>query len=136
MGEWRPRGANPEAQTHGAQTYGGATTFGAATTLTAVGISATGAVTATAGTLTLAAGAGIWFDSETMRRPEGEPLSPADRERVVANITRAFAWKDWPLKIDGGMSEDEVFESHPAFETRDYVRRVLLFAEAYRELYP
>jgi peptidoglycan lytic transglycosylase len=32
--------------------------------------------------------------------------------------------------------EDEVFESHPAYETRDYVRRVLLFAESYRELYP
>jgi filamentous hemagglutinin family protein len=44
--------------TTGAQTYSGATTFGATTTLTAVGISATGAVTATAGTLTLAAGTG------------------------------------------------------------------------------
>jgi soluble lytic murein transglycosylase-like protein len=31
--------------------------------------------------------------------------------------------------------EDEIFESHPAYETRDYVRRVLLFAESYRELY-
>ena len=31
---------------------------------------------------------------------------------------------------------DEVFESHPAYETRDYVRRVLLFTESYRELYP
>jgi soluble lytic murein transglycosylase len=40
------------------------------------------------------------------------------------------------LKENRGRSEDEVFESHPAFETRDYVRRVLLFAEAYRELYP
>jgi soluble lytic murein transglycosylase-like protein len=32
--------------------------------------------------------------------------------------------------------EDEIFESHPAYETRDYVRRVLLYAESYRELYP
>jgi len=40
------------------------------------------------------------------------------------------------LKENRGRSEDEIFESHPAHETRDYVRRVLLFAEAYRELYP
>jgi soluble lytic murein transglycosylase-like protein len=32
--------------------------------------------------------------------------------------------------------DDEVFESHPAYETRDYVRRVMLYAESYRELYP
>jgi soluble lytic murein transglycosylase-like protein len=37
---------------------------------------------------------------------------------------------------NSGREEDEVFESHPFFETRDYVRRVLLYAEAYRELYP
>jgi soluble lytic murein transglycosylase-like protein len=35
-----------------------------------------------------------------------------------------------------GRDEDEVFESHPFFETRDYVRRVLLYAESYRALYP
>jgi soluble lytic murein transglycosylase-like protein len=35
-----------------------------------------------------------------------------------------------------GKPEDEVFESIPLYETRDYVRRVLLYAESYRELYP
>jgi soluble lytic murein transglycosylase len=35
-----------------------------------------------------------------------------------------------------GLEEDEVFESHPAWESRDYVRRVMLYAESYRELYP
>ncbi len=34
------------------------------------------------------------------------------------------------------LAEDELFESIPYFETRDYVRRVLLYAESYRELYP
>jgi soluble lytic murein transglycosylase-like protein len=34
------------------------------------------------------------------------------------------------------LAEDELFESIPLFETRDYVRRVLLYAESYRELYP
>lgn len=34
------------------------------------------------------------------------------------------------------LPEDELFESIPLYETRDYVRRVLLYAEAYRELYP
>jgi soluble lytic murein transglycosylase len=34
------------------------------------------------------------------------------------------------------LAEDELFETIPLFETRDYVRRVLLYAEAYRELYP
>ena len=34
------------------------------------------------------------------------------------------------------LSEDELFESIPLFETRDYVRRVLLYAESYKELYP
>jgi soluble lytic murein transglycosylase len=32
--------------------------------------------------------------------------------------------------------EDEILESHPFHETRDYVRRVLLYAESYRQLYP
>ena len=31
--------------------------------------------------------------------------------------------------------DDEILESHPAYETRDYVRRVMLYAESYRELY-
>jgi soluble lytic murein transglycosylase len=35
-----------------------------------------------------------------------------------------------------GRAEDEILESHPFHETRDYVRRVLLYAETYRELYP
>lgn len=35
-----------------------------------------------------------------------------------------------------GRAEDEILESHPLPETRDYVRRVLLYAESYRELYP
>jgi soluble lytic murein transglycosylase-like protein len=34
------------------------------------------------------------------------------------------------------LSEDELFESIPIFETRDYVRRVLLYADSYKELYP
>lgn len=40
------------------------------------------------------------------------------------------------LRENPGVPEDEVFESHPVYETRDYVRRVMLFAESYRELYP
>ena len=35
-----------------------------------------------------------------------------------------------------GREEDEMIESHPFYETRDYVRRVLLYAESYRALYP
>jgi soluble lytic murein transglycosylase len=34
------------------------------------------------------------------------------------------------------LAEDELFESIPLYETRDYVRRVLLYSESYRELYP
>lgn len=40
------------------------------------------------------------------------------------------------LKGNPGLEEDELFESHPASESRDYVRRVMLYAESYRELYP
>ena len=40
------------------------------------------------------------------------------------------------VRENSGRPADEVFESHPAYETRDYVRRVLLYAESYRELYP
>ncbi len=34
------------------------------------------------------------------------------------------------------LPEDELFESIPFHETRDYVRRVMLYSESYRELYP
>ena len=40
------------------------------------------------------------------------------------------------LRENRGRAEDEVLESHPFHETRDYVRRVTLYAETYRELYP
>ena len=40
------------------------------------------------------------------------------------------------LAENRGRAEDEVLESHPLWETRDYVRRVLLYAETYRQLYP
>jgi soluble lytic murein transglycosylase-like protein len=40
------------------------------------------------------------------------------------------------LQENRGRAEDEILESHPFHETRDYVRRVLLYAESYRELYP
>lgn len=39
------------------------------------------------------------------------------------------------LRENANRDDDEVFESHPAYETRDYVRRVMLYAESYRELY-
>lgn len=40
------------------------------------------------------------------------------------------------LRENSGLTEDEILESHPASETREYVRRVLLYAESYRALYP
>lgn len=40
------------------------------------------------------------------------------------------------LRENAGLPEDEIFESHPVYETRDYVRRVMLYAESYRALYP
>jgi soluble lytic murein transglycosylase len=40
------------------------------------------------------------------------------------------------LEQNRGRAEDEILESHPFHETRDYVRRVLLYAESYRKLYP
>jgi soluble lytic murein transglycosylase len=40
------------------------------------------------------------------------------------------------LSENRGRQEDEILESHPLAETRDYVRRVLLYAESYRALYP
>jgi len=39
------------------------------------------------------------------------------------------------LRENPHRDDDEVLESHPAYETRDYVRRVMLYAESYRELY-
>jgi len=39
-------------------------------------------------------------------------------------------------KENAGRPEDEIFETIPLYETRDYVRRVLLYSESYRELYP
>ncbi len=40
------------------------------------------------------------------------------------------------IRENPGLPEDELFESIPFYETRDYVRRVMLYAESYRELYP
>jgi len=40
------------------------------------------------------------------------------------------------LRDHPGLSADQRLESLPASETRDYVRRVFLYSEAYRELYP
>jgi soluble lytic murein transglycosylase-like protein len=40
------------------------------------------------------------------------------------------------LRESPGLRPDEFLESLPASETRDYVRRVSLYAESYRELYP
>jgi soluble lytic murein transglycosylase-like protein len=39
------------------------------------------------------------------------------------------------LRENSFRNDDEIFESHPAYETRDYVRHVMLYAESYRELY-
>jgi soluble lytic murein transglycosylase len=39
------------------------------------------------------------------------------------------------IKENSSQDDEEIFESHPAYETRDYVRRVMLYAESYRELY-
>ncbi len=40
------------------------------------------------------------------------------------------------VRANPGQPADERLESLPAAETRDYVRRVLLFSESYKELYP
>ena len=40
------------------------------------------------------------------------------------------------IREGAGRPDDELFESIPLYETRDYVRRVLLYSESYRELYP
>jgi soluble lytic murein transglycosylase len=59
-----------------------------------------------------------------------------------SQILALAAYNGGPTRIartvreNPGRAEDEIFESIPFFETRDYVRRVLLYAESYRELYP
>jgi soluble lytic murein transglycosylase len=40
------------------------------------------------------------------------------------------------LRENPGLEDDELLESHPFYETREYVRRVMLYAESYRALYP
>jgi soluble lytic murein transglycosylase len=40
------------------------------------------------------------------------------------------------LRDNPGLPDDQALEMIPAAETRDYVRRVFLYAESYRELYP
>jgi soluble lytic murein transglycosylase-like protein len=40
------------------------------------------------------------------------------------------------IRENPGLEEDELLESHPFRETRNYVRRVHLYAESYRVLYP
>jgi len=59
-----------------------------------------------------------------------------------STILALAAYNGGPTRIarlvheNPNLPEDELFESIPLYETRDYVRRVLLFAESYRELYP
>jgi soluble lytic murein transglycosylase-like protein len=59
------------------------------------------------------------------------------------SLTMALAaYNGGPTRIhriareNAGRPEDEIFETIPLYETRDYVRRVLLYAESYKELYP
>ena len=40
------------------------------------------------------------------------------------------------LRENPDLQDDELLESHPFYETREYVRRVMLYAESYRALYP
>jgi soluble lytic murein transglycosylase len=74
-------------------------------------------------------------------------LGAAYLKRLVdefdGSVTMALAaYNGGPTRIhriareNAGRSEDEVFETIPLYETRDYVRRVMLYAESYRELYP
>lgn len=74
-------------------------------------------------------------------------LGAAYLKRLVdefdGSVTMALAaYNGGPTRIhrvareNAGRPEDEVFETIPLYETRDYVRRVLLYAESYRELYP
>ena len=64
-------------------------------------------------------------------------------DRFGGNVRYALAaYNGGPARMQGvlaanrGRAEDEILESHPLWETRDYVRRVLLYAETYRKLYP
>jgi len=64
-------------------------------------------------------------------------------DRFGGNLLHALAaYNGGPSRMsrvlgeNRGRAEDEILESHPFHETRDYVRRVMLYAESYRELYP
>ena len=64
-------------------------------------------------------------------------------DRFSGNIRFALAaYNGGPARMSRvlqdyrGRAEDEILESHPFHETRDYVRRVMLYTESYRELYP
>jgi soluble lytic murein transglycosylase len=74
-------------------------------------------------------------------------LGAAYLKRLVdefgGSLTLALAaYNGGPTRIhriareNAGRPEDEVFETIPLYETRDYVRRVMLYAESYKELYP
>jgi soluble lytic murein transglycosylase len=74
-------------------------------------------------------------------------LGAAYLKRLVdefgGSLTLALAaYNGGPTRIhriareNAGRAEDEVFETIPLYETRDYVRRVMLYAESYKELYP
>lgn len=60
---------------------------------------------------------GMFIDSEWLVGPHGmamraadinawdrhhdrEPVTADDRARILTNIRRAFAWKEWPLKVE------------------------------------
>jgi soluble lytic murein transglycosylase len=59
-----------------------------------------------------------------------------DRAYALAAYNGGPARMQRVLTENRGRLEDEIIESHPFGETRDYVRRVLLYAESYRALYP
>ncbi|HEY3171307.1 MAG TPA: lytic transglycosylase domain-containing protein [Thermoanaerobaculia bacterium] len=59
-----------------------------------------------------------------------------DRAYALAAYNGGPARMQRVLAENRGRPEDEIIESHPFAETRDYVRRVLLYAESYRALYP
>ena len=70
-------------------------------------------------------------------------VSEAVEDRTAHDVMDSLAaYNGGPSRIarvvrqNPQLSEDELFESIPLSETRDYVRRVLLYSESYRELYP